>query len=50
MNRITGGTPELDLADLEREIVALDREIAHPFTKDLQITASGAPATTSATS
>lgn len=39
MNRITGGTPELDLADLEREIVARDREIAHPFTKDLQITA-----------
>jgi len=39
MNRITGGTPELDLATLEREIVARDREIAHPFTKDLQITA-----------
>ena len=39
MNRITGGTPELDLADVEREIVARDREIAHPFTKDLQITA-----------
>jgi uncharacterized protein len=39
MNRITGGTPELDVATLEREIVARDREIAHPFTKDLQITA-----------
>ncbi len=39
MNRITGGTPELDLAQLEREIVARDREIAHPFTKDLQVTA-----------
>ncbi|WP_197022205.1 FAD-binding dehydrogenase [Candidatus Blastococcus massiliensis] len=39
MNRITGGTPALDLAQLEREIVARDREIAHPFTKDLQITA-----------
>jgi predicted oxidoreductase len=39
MNRITGGTPHLDLAQLEREIVARDREIAHPFTKDLQITA-----------
>jgi predicted oxidoreductase len=39
MNRITGGTPELDLARIEREIVARDREIAHPFTKDLQITA-----------
>lgn len=39
MNRITGGTPQLDLADLEQEIVARDREIAHPFTKDLQVTA-----------
>jgi predicted oxidoreductase len=39
MNRITGGTPELDLAAVEREIVARDREIANPFTKDLQITA-----------
>jgi uncharacterized protein len=39
MNRITGGSPELDLAQIEREIVARDREIAHPFTKDLQITA-----------
>ena len=39
MNRITGGTPELDLAQIEREIVARDREIEHPFTKDLQITA-----------
>jgi uncharacterized protein len=39
MNRITGGTPELDPAEIEREIVARDREIAHPFTKDLQITA-----------
>jgi predicted oxidoreductase len=39
MNRITGATPELDLATLEREIVARDREIAHPFTKDMQITA-----------
>jgi predicted oxidoreductase len=39
MNRITGGTPELDLAAVEREVVARDREIAHAFTKDLQITA-----------
>jgi predicted oxidoreductase len=39
MNRITGGAPAIDLADLEREIVARDREIAHPFTKDLQVTA-----------
>jgi predicted oxidoreductase len=39
MNRITGGTPVLDLAHIEREIVARDREIEHPFTKDMQITA-----------
>jgi predicted oxidoreductase len=39
MNRITDGTPELDLAAVEREIVARDREIEHPFTKDLQVTA-----------
>jgi predicted oxidoreductase len=39
MNRITGGTPELDLARVEREVVARDREIEHPFTKDMQITA-----------
>jgi hypothetical protein len=39
MNRITGGTPELALADVEREVVARDREIANPFTKDLQVTA-----------
>ncbi|MGY1679508.1 FAD-binding dehydrogenase [Geodermatophilus sp. SYSU D01176] len=39
MNRVTGGTPELRLADVEREVVARDREIAHPFTKDLQVTA-----------
>jgi uncharacterized protein len=39
MNRVTGGTPELLLADVEREVVARDREVAHPFTKDLQLTA-----------
>jgi predicted oxidoreductase len=39
MNRITGGTPELDLAQIEREIVARDREIAHEFGKDMQINA-----------
>ncbi|WP_347060376.1 FAD-binding dehydrogenase [Blastococcus sp. HT6-30] len=39
MNRVTGGSPELDLAQVEREVVARDREIAHPFTKDLQVTA-----------
>ena len=39
MNRVTGGTPELDLATVEEEVVARDREIANPFTKDLQVTA-----------
>jgi hypothetical protein len=39
MNRITGDTPHLDLATVEREVVARDREIANRFTKDLQITA-----------
>jgi predicted oxidoreductase len=39
MNRVTGGEPELDLATVEREVVARDRGIAHPFTKDLQVTA-----------
>jgi predicted oxidoreductase len=39
MNRITGDAPHLDLATVEREVVARDREIANSFTKDLQITA-----------
>ncbi|TFV50271.1 FAD-binding dehydrogenase [Blastococcus sp. TF02A-35] len=39
MNRITGGTPALDLAQVEREIVARDREVGNAFTKDLQLTA-----------
>jgi uncharacterized protein len=39
MNRITGGTPELDLATVEREIVCRDRAIANDFGKDMQITA-----------
>jgi uncharacterized protein len=39
MNRVTGGTPELDLATVEAEIVCRDREVGHAFTKDLQITA-----------
>ena len=38
MNRLTP-EPLLDAADLEREIVARDREVANPFTKDAQITA-----------
>ncbi|NEK58533.1 FAD-binding dehydrogenase [Geodermatophilus sabuli] len=39
MNRVTGGTPELDLATVEAEIVCRDREVGHAFSKDLQITA-----------
>ncbi|MEV6522628.1 FAD-binding dehydrogenase [Longispora sp. NPDC051575] len=38
MNRLTD-TPLIDLADLERQIVARDREMANTFTKDLQVTA-----------
>ncbi|MEV5596785.1 FAD-binding dehydrogenase [Streptomyces sp. NPDC052496] len=38
MNQLTG-EPLLDEAALRREIVARDREVAHPFTKDLQVTA-----------
>jgi uncharacterized protein len=38
MNRLTD-EPLLDGADLEREIVARDRELDNPFTKDLQVTA-----------
>ena len=38
---MNGLTPEplLDAADLEREIVARDREVANPFSKDAQLTA-----------
>ncbi|MCF6746101.1 FAD-binding dehydrogenase [Blastococcus sp. KM273128] len=39
MNRVTGGAPELDLAQVEREVVARDREVGNAFTKDLQVTA-----------
>ncbi|MHA6796416.1 FAD-binding dehydrogenase [Pseudonocardia bannensis] len=38
MNKLTD-EPLLDLAELERQIIARDREIDNPFTKDLQITA-----------
>ncbi len=38
MNELIG-EPLVDLAALETEIVARDREIANPYTKDLQITA-----------
>ena len=39
MNRITGGTPTVDLATVEREVTARDREVGNAFTKDLQVTA-----------
>jgi uncharacterized protein len=39
MNRVTGGEPEVDLATVEGEVVARDREITNAFTKDLQVTA-----------
>jgi len=38
MNKLTA-EPLIDLADLERQIVARDREINNPFTKDLQVMA-----------
>ncbi|MFJ8696566.1 FAD-binding dehydrogenase [Streptomyces roseolilacinus] len=38
MNALTG-EPLVDEAALRREIVARDREMANPFTKDLQVTA-----------
>ena len=37
MNALTE-EPLLDLAEVERQVVARDREIANPFTKDAQIT------------
>ncbi|MDN5751405.1 MAG: FAD-binding dehydrogenase, partial [Pseudonocardia sp.] len=36
MNRLTD-EPLLDLAELERQILARDREIDHPFSKDVQV-------------
>ena len=38
MNKLTG-EPLIDLADLERQIVARDREVDNPFSKDLQVMA-----------
>jgi uncharacterized protein len=38
MNALTG-EKLIDLAELEREIVARDREIDHPYSKDMQVTA-----------
>jgi uncharacterized protein len=41
MNKLAAaiGGPALDLADIERQVVARDREIRNSFTKDLQVTA-----------
>jgi uncharacterized protein len=39
MNAITGGEPELALAQVEAEVRARDRELLNPYTKDLQVTA-----------
>ncbi len=38
MNALTD-TPLLDLADVEREVVARDREMDNPYSKDAQVTA-----------
>ncbi|MGE4426072.1 MAG: FAD-binding dehydrogenase [Solirubrobacteraceae bacterium] len=38
MNALTDG-PRLEYEDVEREVVARDREILNPFTKDSQVTA-----------
>lgn len=39
MNAITGGAPKLDLATVEREVLARDRELENAFGKDVQIQA-----------
>ena len=39
MNALIGGEPLLDVAQVEREVVARDREMANAFTKDAQVTA-----------
>ncbi len=39
MNAVTGGEPLLKLEQVEHEVVARDRELANPYTKDLQVTA-----------
>jgi len=38
MNRLTG-TPLLDVSEVERQVVARDRELDNPFGKDLQLAA-----------
>ncbi|TIP78138.1 MAG: FAD-binding dehydrogenase, partial [Mesorhizobium sp.] len=39
MNALVGGEPLLELAQVEREIRARDRQLDNPFSKDMQITA-----------
>ncbi|MBZ9807237.1 FAD-binding dehydrogenase [Mesorhizobium sp. BR1-1-9] len=39
MNKLAGGEPLLDVAMVEREIRARDRQLDNPFSKDMQITA-----------
>lgn len=39
MNALAGGEPLLDVAQVEREIRARDRQLDNPFSKDMQITA-----------
>ncbi|AZN97475.1 FAD-binding dehydrogenase [Mesorhizobium sp. M9A.F.Ca.ET.002.03.1.2] len=39
MNALAGGEPLLELAQVEREIRARDRQLDNPFAKDMQITA-----------
>ncbi len=39
MNRITGGSPTVELATVEREVLARDAQMDNPFSKDLQVSA-----------
>ncbi|MBZ9795350.1 FAD-binding dehydrogenase [Mesorhizobium sp. ES1-4] len=39
MNALAGGEPLLNVAEVEREIRARDRQLDNPFSKDMQITA-----------
>ncbi|CDX48829.1 putative enzyme [Mesorhizobium plurifarium] len=39
MNALAGGEPLLDVAEVEREIRARDRQLDNPFSKDAQVTA-----------
>ncbi|WP_404925968.1 FAD-binding dehydrogenase [Mesorhizobium sp. ORM16] len=39
MNKLAGGEPLLDVAHVEREIRARDRQLDNPFSKDMQVTA-----------